>query len=640
MQRVPRLVSIRSPLILNLGLASLTLVAYAGVRHCGFVGFDDDLLVYRNPHLRAGLTWAGVGFAFGADLIFQSQNADYWTPLTVLSRLMDVQLFGLDPAGHHATNLLLHAIVVVLLFNVLASMTSAVWRSAFVAALMAVYPLHVESVAWVTERKDVLSGVFFVLTLAAYARYARGPTTSRLAVVAVSLALGLLSKPMLITTPLVLLLLDLWPLGRLQPGPGAGAVLGRLLKEKWPLFLLSLSSAAVTFVPLLGGGRLEGLDTLPFGRRVGNALLAYWIYVRQTFWPHPLAVPYPYPDRVPLAETIGAALALAAVTFVALRAAHTRPWLLVGWLWFVGMLVPVSGLVQSGEHSHADRYMYLPSIGLSLAVAWGVPELLGTLRATRLGAVLAVAVVAACVPLTRRQVSYWESTVALFSHSVAVTTGNALAHRSLAAGLALQGDLAGGEREYREALRIRPESAAARTGLGVLLLREGRLAEALLEQQEALRGNPTAEAYFNLGAVEARLGRNSDAAAHYAEAVRRSPGFAAAHYNWGNLLAAEGRWVEAEARFAEAVRLEPEDVEARNNLGLAIELQGRWEEAAALFRSVLAAAPGHARARVNLARALRELGHAPEARAALEDGLRRSPGDVALRQALEELPPP
>jgi protein O-mannosyl-transferase len=513
---VPRLANVRSRLVPSLGLLALTLVAYAGVLRCGFVGFDDDLLVYRNPHLSGGLSWAGVRFAFGADLLFDSPNADYWTPLTVLSRLVDVELFGLDAAGHHATNVLLHAGVVVLLFNLLASLTGAVGRSAFVAALMAVHPLHVESVAWVTERKDVLSGVFFVLTLSAYARYARSPTPARLALVAVALALGLLCKPMLITTPFVLVLLDLWPLGRLAPGPAARAALPRLLAEKWPLFLLSAASVAATFVPLRAGGRLTDLDALPYGARIGNALLAYWVYVRQTFWPHPLAVPYPHPGRVPLPGAIAAAVGLAAVTPVAVRGVRARPWLLVGWLWFLGMLVPVSGLVQSGEHSHADRYMYLPSIGLSVVIAWGVAEGLEALRAPRLAPVLALVAVAACVPLTRRQVRYWESTVSLFSHSVAVTTGNAVAHRNLAAGLALQGDLDGGEREYREALKIQSDSTAARAGLGVLLLRRGRLQEALSEQQLALAEKPSAEAYFNLGAVEARLGHGAEAEAHYA----------------------------------------------------------------------------------------------------------------------------
>ena len=617
----------------------LTAGALEGVRRCGFVGFDDDLLVYHNPHVQGGLTWAGARWALGADLLFDSPNADYWTPLTALSRLVDVQLFGLDPAGHHLTNLFFHAVAVVLLFLVFESMTGDLWRSAFVAALMAIHPLHVESVAWVSERKDVLSAVFFMLSLAAYSRYARDPRPVRFAAVAVAQALGLLAKPMLATLPFVLLLLDLWPLGRLRLGEsGGGARAGRLAVEKWPLFCLSFLSLAATFVPLARTGTLTSLDALPLQARLGNALCAYVVYVRQTLWPHPLAIPYPHPGRPLPLEALGAALALACVTGATLRAARLRPWLLVGWLWFLGMLVPVIGLVQSGEHAHADRYMYLPSIGLSVMLAWGVPDLLSVWGAGRVAPLLGALAVAACVPITRAQVGHWQSTVTLFAHAIRVTPMNFVAHSNLATGLARQGDFAAAERHYREAIRIRPVYWEARTGLGVVLMRQGRLAEALEQQREALRSNPaSADVSFNLGALEARMGQSGDAANHYAQAVRLNPGLGAAHYNWGNLLVAAGRLAEAEDRFAEAVRLQPQDVEALNNLGLTIGLQGRWPQAAEVLGRAVALDPGHTRARVNLGRALRELGRLDEARAQWREAARRNPRDPASAEALEEL---
>jgi protein O-mannosyl-transferase len=620
---------VRGRLAVAVALVVLTLASLEGVRRCGFVGFDDDYLVYGNPHLRNGLSWAGVRWAFAADLLFDSPNADYWTPLTALSRLVDVDLFGMEPAGHHVTNLLLHAITVVLLFLVLDSMTGARGRSAFVAAVFACHPLHVESVAWVTERKDMLSGLLFTVTLGAYVRYARAPGPGRFAGVVAALAAGLLAKPMLLTTPFVLLLLDLWPLGRLRlEEPGAAARARRLLLEKWPLFLLTAGSVAATFVPLLRGGRLTSLESLPLSARVGNAILGYATYVGQMLWPHPLAIPYPHPGPPPAAAVLAAALILSAITGLCVRAARRRPPLLVGWLWFLGMLVPVVGLVQSGDHAHADRYMYLPSIGLALMLAWSVPA-----WAPRAWAAAGALGVAACVVATRTQVRYWQSTTTLFSHAVAVTKDNFVAHNNLAAGLTVTGDVAGAEQHYRAALAIRPRYREARTGLGVLLMRQGRLAEALEQQQQAYRAGPSAEVCFNLALVEARMGRVADALAHYAQAGA----FAPAHYNRGNMLAAAGRWSEAEADFRAAALLRPDDVEAANNLGLSIGLQGRWEEATEVLRRASALDPDHVRVRFNLGRTLLALGRAEEARAQWEEAVRRRPHDPAIGDVQAEL---
>jgi Flp pilus assembly protein TadD len=639
MQGVSRLANIRSRLALSLGLALLTLVAYEGVRRCGFVAFDDDLYVYRNPWVKQGLTWAGVRWAFAADLLFESPHADYWMPVTIITRMLDVEAFGLNAAGHHATNVLLHGLHVVLVFLLLDGLTGARYRSAFAAAMLAVHPLTVESVAWVTERKDVLCGVLWTLALLAYGRYATRGSRGAYASALLLMLLGLMSKPTLVVLPAALLVLDFWPLGRLRRSSQIGA----LLVEKAPFFALAAASAALTVLAHYRGGHLASADALPLATRLANALWSIVVYLGKTLWPTDLAVFYPY-ARGGLASwrTALSAGLLVGLSWLAVRNARSRPYLIAGWLWLLLCLGPVLGIIQTGQQARADRFMYLPLVGAGIIVAWGGADLASLGRPFR-GAVLGVAVAAlgAWVILTRAQVRQWENTVTLFTHAVAVTEGNHLAHSNLATALAFQGDVAGAERHYREAIRIEPRYWQARTGLGVLLMRSARQPEALEQQQEALRLNPSsADVLFNLGSTEASLGRAAEAQIHYSEAVRLNPGLAAAHYNWGNLLAAEGRWREAEGRFAEAARLAPEDVEARNNLGLCIGLQGRWAEAADVLRAAVSLAPDHARARTNLARALRELGRTAEARAELLAGLRRSPQDPALQQALADLGSP
>ena len=618
-----------------LGLALLTLVAYEGVRRCGFVSFDDDVFVYRNPYVRQGLTWAGLRWALGADLLFESAHADYWMPVTILSRMLDVQVFGLDPAGHHAVNALLHAANVLLVFLFLDRLTGARYRSAFAAAVLAVHPLGVESVAWVTERKDVLSGLFWMLTAIAYGRYALARSRGAYAAALAFMALGLMSKPTLVALPLVLLVLDFWPLRRFGAVPST-----RLLVEKAPFFLLAGASAVLTIVSHARGGHLASASAAPLASRVANALWSLVVYLEQVVWPTRLAVFYPLTGgRLLSGRTLAAACLLGVLSWLAVRGAARRPYLVTGGLWFLLALAPVLGLVQTGQQAHADRFLYVPLVGLGIVMAWGAEDLAGRSAALRAALPWAAgATLLAWTVLTRAQVRHWESTVSLFSHAVAVTDDNVLAHMNLARALARQGDTAGAERHYREAIRIRPQDADARTGLGVLLIQQGRFAEALEEHGQALRLNPaSADARFNLGAAEARMGRPAEAAAHYAEALRLNPKLAAAHYNWGNLLAAAGRWAEAEAHFAEAARLQPEDVEALNNLGLAIGLQGRWQQAAEALARAVALDPTDARARVNLGRALRALGRPGEARAQWEEAVRRSPGDPAALEAREEL---
>lgn len=619
------------------GLVLLTLAAFEGVRRCGFVAFDDNIYIYGHPHVRRGLTWEGVRWAAGADLLFESPYADYWMPVTVLSRMVDVELFGLDPAGHHAMNAALHAATVVLAFLMLGALTGAPGRSAFVAAVFAVHPLTVESVAWVTERKDVLSGLFWMLVVLSYVRYAKRGSRGGYAAALVLMALGLMAKPTLVVLPLVLLVLDFWPLGRLDPADGHS--LARRVAEKTPFLVLSFVAAALTLIAHSRGGHLASADALPLATRLANALWSLLLYVWTFVWPTRLAVPYPHTGGSLISGRTALAVAMLGLVIVAIaRSYRARPYMLTGWVWYVAALAPVLGIVQTGQQGHADRFMYIPLLGLGIVLAWGAHDLAGS-SPMRLALPWAAALLlVAWVTLTRVQVTRWETTVSLFSHAVQVTEGNHVAHHNLATALALEGEPTGAERHYREAVRIRPEYWEARSALGVLLMRQGRLQEAWDQQEQALHLRPSsADVHFNLGLLMARMGRSGDAASRYAESLRLDPGLAGAHYSWGNLLVAEGRWAEAEARFREAVRLEPDNLDALNNLGLAVGQQGRWSQAADHFRRALALDPYHARAHVNLARALRELGRFDEARAQWREALARWPQDPAVREAREEM---
>ncbi len=451
------------------GLALLTLFVFLPAAGNGFVHYDDPLYVTGNDQVRRGLTGEGFLWAWRAAV------AGNWHPLTMLSHMADAEIWGLDAGGHHLTSLLLHAANVVFVFLVLRRMTGAPWRSAAVAALFAVHPLRVESVAWVAERKDVLSGFFFLLALAAWVAYTRRPAAGRYLLALLAFAAGLLAKPMLVTLPFVLVLLDVWPLGRLPlaapPGGERRRVVRRLLAEKAPFFVLALAASAVTLFTQQVA--MAPLATVPLGRRVGNALVSYAAYLRKTFWPMDLAVIYPLPAAVPLVKAALAAALLALVTGLVLVRLRRSPWLAVGWLWFVGMLVPVIGLVQVGRQALADRYTYLPSIGLAVALVWGGAEVARALlpagRARRVLLAGALALAVAVLSLAaRRQVAVWKDTSTLFAHAMAVTPGNYYAAYKVGVELSRRGDRAGAERHYREALRLRPGFRLAQRRLAEL----------------------------------------------------------------------------------------------------------------------------------------------------------------------------
>jgi tetratricopeptide (TPR) repeat protein len=504
----------------------LAAAVYLPIRGHAWLNYDDDQYVSRNLELQRGLGAQGIGWAL------TTQEGANWFPLTRLSWMLDLELHGLDAGSFLLTNLLLHALASALFFLALASLTGELPRSCFAAALFAVHPLHVESVAWISARKDVLSGVFFMLTLLAYAAVAHGRRTraARLAVFA-SLALGLLAKPTLVTLPCVLLLLDAWPLGRLARGgrnPDARRF-GQALIEKLPLFALAAAASFITWHAQAAARVVASLERVPLGERVANALVAYAIYLRQFFWPSGLAVFYPHPGAgLALWKPLLAAALLLGLTALALRSWPRRGQLAVGWLWFLGMLVPTIGLVQVGSQAHADRYMYLPLAGLAIALAWSAPELVGARRRAALAGAAALAIALLAVA-TRLQLRHWRDSVSLFEHALAVTENNHIAHVQLGAAYAEQGRLAETIRHYRDAVRIRPTYREAVNNLAWLLatardpgLREPAEAVALAERAVALTAAPDPATLDTLAAAYAAAGRFEDAVAAEQRALQES----------------------------------------------------------------------------------------------------------------------
>jgi tetratricopeptide (TPR) repeat protein len=546
-----------------LALALATLAAYLQVRGHEFLGWDDPGYVIANPVLRLGLGWEGLRRILAEPYMLN------WIPLTSLSLQIDYRLYGLSPAGYLLTNVALHTLSSLILYAAFARMTGARGRSAFVAAVFALHPLHVESVAWVSERKDVLSGLFFMLGLYAHARFAERPGPGRLALTSLLLLLGLLSKPSLVVFPFVLLLLDVWPLGRIAGrGAALGSSLRRALLEKIPMLLLVAAFAALAFVLQRDAGAMSGLDALPLGARLQNALESYLVYAARSCWPSGLAVFYPHEAGAsPLWMGGAAALFLLGVSALVARLARTRPYLAVGWLWYLGTLLPAIGLIQVGSQARADRYMYLPLIGLSILLAWGVHDLLGRLRAPRLAAPAALASLAALWVCTWQQVGHWRNTATLFEHALAVTHRNYLAHEQLADFHLRAGDTAAAERHYREALAIRPDWATARFGLADVRARQGDLAGAIEGYERELRSHPDhPKVAGRYGFALLRAGRLAEARAQLERAVAEDPGAAPLRAALAVAYGQLGQIQEAIASNREAIRLDPGQREAANNL--------------------------------------------------------------------------
>jgi tetratricopeptide (TPR) repeat protein len=592
-------------------LLVLSLAVWAPATRLPFVNFDDPGYLFESPHITAGLRGDGIAWAFT-----RTHNAN-WHPLTTLSHMLDVELFGLAPHGPHTTNVALHALAALVLFAAFSRMSGAPVASAALATLFAIHPLRVESVAWVSERKDVLCGLGWMLALQAWAAWAQRPATWRYALVVLSCALALLAKPIAVGLPLTLLLLDLWPLGRWRLGAR------RLVVEKGPLFAMAAALAVVTLGVQTSWAAVVALDTLPLGARVTNALVSYVTYVAQTVWPSGLAVFYPLRE-VPAAQAAAAGLLLAAVTLAVVGLRRSHPHLLVGWLWYVVALLPVIGLVQVGEQARADRYTYIPSIGLGVMAVWSLRSLALRSRAARVGVgVAAILVLAVSAVATRRQLAHWESSVALFSRALAVAGESPLAHANLAEALTALGRHEEALGHYEAAARMQPESASAQTHWGVGLAALGDHASARARYDRALQLDPThAPAHFNLGALLAAQGRVDEAAARYHEALRLRPDYAKAHSNLGLLLLLGERTEEALVHFEAALRAAPGLSEARGNLALALEALGRREEAVLEYREALRWRPDDPRLHHNLGNLLAALRRPDEAEASLREAAR------------------
>lgn len=494
-------------------LVLATLLAYEPARNNGFVSFDDNFYLTQNPQVQAGLGSEGVAWAF------TTGHSANWHPLTWLSHMLDVSVWGMDPRGHHVTNVLLHAASVVLLFHLMRRMTGETGKSAFVAAAFAVHPLHVESVAWVAERKDVLSTLLGILSLCLWVEWTKKGQRLHYVASIVVYALGLMAKPMLVTLPFLMLLLDAWPLGRFGRDTRARG----LVVEKIPFFALALLSCIVTFVVQQRGLAVIGATVLPLPFRFGNAGVAYVAYLGKAIWPAKLAFFYPYPPWLSATQAVVSCLFVLAATALVLYRARARPWLAVGWLWWLGMLVPVIGIVQVGRQSMADRYMYLPLVGLAVLAAWGTDALLrGRAKAARVA--LAVGLVGVWIFLTRAQVAVWKDDLSLFGHATAVTEENAVAHDLLGTALADRGRVEEAMNEYRQAIALAPRNADYHTNMGIVLAMQGRFEEALGFYRQALEFEPNlGNAYLNQGIALANLGRFDEAIESTSQGIRLRP---------------------------------------------------------------------------------------------------------------------
>ncbi|HEV2447584.1 MAG TPA: tetratricopeptide repeat protein, partial [Candidatus Sulfopaludibacter sp.] len=541
-----------------LALLLITAAVYARVGWFDFVNFDDPEYIIRNAHVRNGLSADGIAWAF------KSGYAANWFPLTWISHMADCQLFGLVAGWHHWTSVLLHAVAACVLFAFLRRATRAPRPSAFVAFLFALHPLHVESVAWVAERKDVLAAVFWFLALWAYVRYVERATRGRYALLGAFFACGLMAKPMVVTLPFLLLVLDFWPLRRLPP-------IGPRVREKLPLFALSVLASAITYSVQRASGAVKPLAAFPAGLRVENALVSYVWYLAKTLWPSGMAVFYPFPLQLPAWQALGAGVVLLAITFLVWRTGRKRPHLIAGWLWFLGTLVPVIGLVQVGTQARADRYMYVPMVGLSIMLAWSLPP-------TRTAAALAVSACACFAALTWVQLGYWRSSETLFTRALEVTPDNSIAEHNLGSALLDEpGRLPDAIAHLQAALRLGPGSAQAHSDLGSALARTGQTEQAIHEFRTALSLDPgSAIVHNNLASALATGGQAEQAISEYQSALRIDPEYAEAkqnleiaqrdlaafHYNAGVTLAREGRASEAIAEFEECLRTRPSNAEA------------------------------------------------------------------------------
>ena len=581
-------------LVIYLFLTATCLIAFWQVMQCDFIDYDDHVYITKNIHIRDGITKQAIQWAF------TTVDAANWHPLTWMSHMLDVQLFGFNPHWHHLTNLLFHIANVLLLFFVLQRMTKTLWQSAFVAALFALHPLHVESVAWVAERKDVLSTFFWMLTLVAYSYYAERPRLKSYLAVIAFFALGLMAKSMLVTLPFVLLLLDYWPLERFvksKPAPAIRTELNSpvsahkrkrktgkrtsqvtvefekpathefqwavrpLVLEKIPLFVLTIFSCAATYISQNESGAVAPIEIITPGMRIANAFVSYFIYITKTIWPDNLAVYYPHPGFLPLWQVLMAVPFLVAVTFAAIWAGKRSPYLPVGWLWFTGTLVPVIGIVQTGGQAVADRYTYIPSIGLFIMAAWGIPELLRNWRFRKEALFTMWALTLSCLFIvTWHQVGYWRNSITLFDHALKVTNQNYLIHQNRGSTYLKLGNQRLAIEDYDRAIEINPKYQEAYSNRGVAYVQLGNFSQAILDFNKAIEINhEDPDAYYNRGVAHYKLGNFSQAILDFNKAIEIKHDYVSAYYNRGAVYGKIGNHNLAIDDFKTAAKLNDED---------------------------------------------------------------------------------
>ncbi len=652
--------------MISLSLAVLTAAVYVQVIGHGFISYDDPGYVSENLVVQKGLTWEGLRWAFTS---FAQAN---WHPLTWLSHMLDVQLFGLKPGMHHLVSVFLHILSTILLFLVFRQMTGALWRSAFVAALFALHPLHVESVAWAAERKDVLSTLFWILTMWAYIRYARKPKLSAYLPVVLFFVLGLMAKPMLVTLPVVLLLMDYWPLERfkaMEPAPEVprtpppaqekkrkkrnpqprepqkkppAKAAGRwsrfmpLVYEKIPLLALSAVSSLITIYAQQKGGAVTSLSVLPITQRIANALVSYAAYLWKMCWPAGLSVFYPM-EPLPAAVVVAGAVMLLALTFAAVRWSGRYPYLLAGWLWYLITLLPVIGIIKVGEASMADRYTYVPLIGIFVALAWGACDLSEKLRVPRsVPAAAATLVIVACAVVTYIQLGYWTDSIALFRHASKVTDRNYLAHNSLALEYINEKKYEEALPHLQKALEINPRSPEIILNLGIFDYHAGKYDEAIEKVTRALGLKPDwYQANEWLGKIYLAKGDADKAMYHFNLAIQSLTQGDPSSGGMGQALIFQNRLDEALHYTLQAIETQPQNEKLHNNAGYILIRQGKIDEAILQFQEAVRIAPGYAKAHSNLGAALMQRNRADEAIQHFRTALRLDPGNETARENLQ-----
>lgn len=599
-------------LLICLSLILITYVSFSRILNNKFINFDDNDYVVRNPHVNSGLNLEGVKWAF------TTFHANNWHPITWLSHMADCEIYGLNAGGHHFTNLILHIINTLLLFLVFKWITGAVWESAFIAALFAIHPLHIESVAWIAERKDVLSAFFWILTIWAYAYYAENRNLSRYLLALICFILGLMSKPMLVTLPFVLLLLDFWPLKRFQflhtdedinslrqISSDRGFIKDtfiNLVLEKIPFFAFAFISSFVTFLAQKYGGVVKSLELFPLKIRIANALVTYIIYIKKTFFPTNLAILYPYSEILPVWQVLGAGFLLISVLSLAIWKLKRYPYFTVGWLWYLGTLIPVIGLVQVGLQSMADRYTYITLIGLFIIIAWGVPDIMSRLRYRKIIlAVLSVLIFSILMISTRFQTKHWYNSITLLEHTIHITDRNYLAYNGLGVALIEQGKVKEGINNLYRAVHIKHDYAEAHKNLGIALVKQKKLDEAIIHYKEALRISPKSAIIHNsLGIALLQQGKSEESITHFLEALEIWPNYVKAHNNIGIALVSQGKIQEALVYYISALNINPDYAEAHCNMGIALEKLGEIEKAITHYNEAIRIKPDYARAHYNL----------------------------------------